>query len=51
MKEVLADPTYQEGEFKAGSIASEPGDPKGFQQYLQSEELRLSPLLANLKVE
>ena len=51
MREVLADPTYQEGEFKAGSIASEPGDPQAFQQYLQREELRLGPLLANLKVE
>ena len=51
MREVLADPTYQAGEFKAGSIASEPGDPKAFQEYLQREESRLSPLLANLKVE
>ena len=51
MREVLANPAYQEGEFKAGSIASEPGDPKVFQQYLQREEVRLSPLLANLKVE
>ena len=51
MREVLADPTYVEGEFKAGSIASEPCDPKAFQLYLQREESRLSPLLANLKVE
>jgi tripartite-type tricarboxylate transporter receptor subunit TctC len=51
MREVLADPAYREGEFKAGSIASEPGNPQGFQQYLQREESRLRPLLANLKAE
>lgn len=51
MREVLADPAYREGEFKAGSIASEPGNPQLFQQYLQREESRLRPLLANLKAE
>lgn len=48
MREILADPAYREGEFKAGSIAAEPVDPRRFQQSLENEEKRLQPLLANL---
>ena len=48
MREILADPAYREGEFKAGSIAAGPVDPRRFQQSLENEEKRLQPLLANL---
>lgn len=51
MRELLSDPAYREAEFKAGSLASEPGEPKDFEQYLLREESRLRPLLAGLKAE
>lgn len=51
MREVLADPAYREGEFKAGSIAAEGVDPRRFQQSLESEEKRLQPVLANLETQ
>lgn len=51
MREVLADPAYREGELKAGSIPSQPGDPRSFQAFLAREESRLQPLLANVKAQ
>jgi tripartite-type tricarboxylate transporter receptor subunit TctC len=51
MREVLADAAYREGEFKAGSIAADPGDPQRFQQLVVNEENRLRPMLANLETK
>lgn len=51
VRDVLADAHYREAEFRAGSIASEPGNPQDFQQYLAREEARLKPRLASIKVE
>ena len=51
MREILADPAYRDTEFKAGSIAVEPGEPAAFQRYLLNEQTRLQPVLANIKVD
>ncbi|HSV53710.1 MAG TPA: tripartite tricarboxylate transporter substrate binding protein [Burkholderiaceae bacterium] len=51
VREVLADAAYRDGEFKAGSIVAEAGDPQGFVKYLRQEEARLQPLLATIKAD
>jgi tripartite-type tricarboxylate transporter receptor subunit TctC len=51
VRDILADPAYRAGEFKAGSVVVEAGDPQGFAKYLRQEEARLQPLLANIKVD
>ncbi|MGC1173720.1 tripartite tricarboxylate transporter substrate binding protein [Polaromonas sp.] len=50
LRQVMLDQAYKSSEFKAGSIVAEPNDPKTFAQYLQKEEARLRPVLANIKV-
>lgn len=45
----MTDPAYRDAEFKAGSIVVEPNDGKAFAQFLQREEERLKPTLANVK--
>lgn len=47
----LQDAQYQKGEFQAGSVTVEPGEPAAFKTFLQSEEARLKPILASLKAE
>ncbi len=49
LKETMTDPAYRDAEFKAGSIVVEPNDGKAFAQFLQREEERLKPTLANAK--
>lgn len=49
LKETMTDPAYRDAEFKAGSIVVEPNDGKAFAQFLQREEERLKPTLANMK--
>lgn len=51
VNETLRDGGYKAAEFKAGSLPAEPGDPASFRAYLQREELRLRPVLANIKAE
>ncbi|RZL86132.1 MAG: hypothetical protein EOP82_31020 [Variovorax sp.] len=51
VNEILADAAYRAGEFKAGSVVAEAGDPQGFLKYLRHEEVRLQPLLANVKAD
>lgn len=51
VRDVLADPAYRDGEFKAGSVVAEAGEPQGFAKYLRQEEARLQPLLANVKAD
>jgi tripartite-type tricarboxylate transporter receptor subunit TctC len=47
----LKDAQYQKGEFLAGSVTAEPGEPAAFKKFLQAEEARLKPILASLKAE
>jgi tripartite-type tricarboxylate transporter receptor subunit TctC len=51
VNETLADKAYRDAEFKAGSISAEPTQGQSFQQYVQQEETRLRPVLANVKVD
>jgi len=51
IREVFADPAYREGEFKAGNVVAEAGDPQSFVKYLRQEEARLQPLLAKVKAD
>lgn len=49
LKAVMTDPAYRDAEFKAGSVVVEPNDAKAFAQFLQREEARLKPSLADVK--
>lgn len=49
LKDIMSDAAYRDTEFKAGSVVVEPNDGKAFGQFLQREETRLKPLLAEVK--
>ncbi len=49
LKAVMNDAAYRDAEFKAGSVVVEPNDGKAFTQFLQREEARLKPSLADVK--
>ena len=49
LKEIMTDAAYRDSEFKAGGTVVEPNDSKAFASYLQREEERLKPVLANVK--
>lgn len=49
LKDIMTDAAYRDNEFKAGSVVVEPNDSKAFGQFLQREETRLKPLLAEVK--
>jgi tripartite-type tricarboxylate transporter receptor subunit TctC len=49
VQDVLADPAYREGEFKAGSVVAKAEDRRAFAQDLREQEKRLQPLLAKIK--
>lgn len=51
MREILTDPVFRDSEFKAGSLVVAPSTSDAFNRLLQQEEVRLKPLLANLKPE
>lgn len=49
LKAIMTDAAYRDAEFKAGSVVVEPNDGKAFAQFLQREEARLKPSLADVK--
>lgn len=49
LRDIMTDAAYRDGEFKAGGVVAEPNDSKAFASYLQREEERLQPVLANVK--
>jgi tripartite-type tricarboxylate transporter receptor subunit TctC len=49
LKDIMSDAAYRDNEFKAGSVVVEPNDGKAFGQFLQREEMRLKPSLAEVK--
>lgn len=49
LKAIMTDAAYRDAEFKAGSVVVEPNDAKAFAQFLQREEARLKPSLADVK--
>lgn len=49
LRDIMTDATYRDSEFKAGGVVAEPNDSKDFAAYLQREEERLKPVLANIK--
>lgn len=49
LKDIMSDAAYRDNEFKAGSVVVEPNDGKAFGQFLQREEARLKPSLAEVK--
>lgn len=51
LRDILVDPAFRDSEFKAGSSVVAPSTPDAFNQLLRREEVRLKPLLANLKPE
>ena len=50
LRDIMADASYRESEFKAGGVVAEPNDSQAFAAYLQREEERLKPVLAKVKV-
>lgn len=50
LRDVMLDPGYKSGEFKAGSVVAELNEPRDFAQYLRKEEVRLKTVLATVKV-
>ena len=49
LRDIMSDAAYRDTEFKAGSVVVEPNDGKAFRQFLQREETRLKPSLAEVK--
>jgi tripartite-type tricarboxylate transporter receptor subunit TctC len=51
MREILADPKYQESQRKNGAVTAQFEEPTTFRRYLMEEKTRLAPTLAKLEAD